>query len=310
MGVQENTTVGFKRGDRVKHESRSDWGLGEVLDDQAGERVRVIFEDVGVKTFDLRVARFVLVNGEEAESDYLTALVRQANKPVKKSSHHRPNHLSFTAAVEKFLHEFPHGFADPDYIGGPRNERQYKVDACESLRDELSEELMRSHLKDGAYAEVCERARRVVNRTNLIHHYEKIWLSDGLSSPGRQQLFATQLYQHLYGDGAVSSRFEAYVRMLYDIGVAKWPIATYFWFITYPDTHVFVKPEVTKHAALMAGVDIDYHPEVTWKTYERVLVLANSLREKLGSLGRHELVPRDMIDIQSFMWVVGPAYGP
>ena len=41
--------------------------------------------------------------------------------------------------------------------------------------------------------------------------------------------------------------------MLYDIGVAKWPIATYFWFITYPDTHVFVKPEVTKHAALMAG---------------------------------------------------------
>ena len=59
----------------------------------------------------------------------------------------------------------------------------------------------------------------------------------------------------------------------------------------------------------MVGVDIDYHPDVTWKTYERVLVLANTLREGLGSLGRDELVPRDMIDIQSFMWVVGPAYG-
>jgi Protein of unknown function (DUF3553) len=140
MGVQKSTTAGFKRGDRVKHESRSDWGLGEVLNDQAGERVRVIFEDVGVKTFDLRFAKFVLVNGEEAQSEYLTALVRQANKPVKKSSHHRPNHLSFTAAVEKFLHEFPHGFADPEYLDGPRNERGYKVDACELLRDELGED--------------------------------------------------------------------------------------------------------------------------------------------------------------------------
>ncbi|MBV9400541.1 MAG: DUF3553 domain-containing protein [Bryobacterales bacterium] len=239
MGVQGNTAVGFKRGDRVKHESKSDWGLGEVLHDQVGDNVQVIFEDVGLKKFNLRFAKFVLVNGEEARSDYLTALVRQANKPIKKSAHHRPNHLSLTSAAEKFLHEFPRGFADPDYLDGARNERQYKVAACQLLRAELGEELMRSHLKDGAYAEVCECARRVINKTNLIHHYEKMWLSKGLSSPGRQQLFATQLYQHLYGEGAVASRFEAYVRMLYDIGAAKWPIATYFWFIRYPrNAHV------------------------------------------------------------------------
>ena len=103
---------------------------------------------------------------------------------------------------------------------------------------------MRSRLKDGASAEVFERARRVINKTNLIHHYEKIWLTDAISSPGRQQLFAIQLYQYLFGESAVAARFDAYVRMLYDIGAAKWPIATYFWFIAYPDTHVFVNPKL------------------------------------------------------------------
>ena len=30
----------LRRGDRVKHEFQTDWGLGEVLDDQSNNRVR------------------------------------------------------------------------------------------------------------------------------------------------------------------------------------------------------------------------------------------------------------------------------
>jgi hypothetical protein len=47
----------LKRGDRVRHETRTDWGLGEVLEDQQVNRVRIIFEDEGLKTFDLGIAR-------------------------------------------------------------------------------------------------------------------------------------------------------------------------------------------------------------------------------------------------------------
>jgi hypothetical protein len=307
--IPAETTAMFKRGDRVRHTSRTDWGLGEVLNDQSGDRVRGIFEDVGVKTFDLKLANFTRVRGDEATSEYLTMLVKQATKQTKKGAHQRVGaHTPFPVAINTFLHEFPGGFQDPDYLAGPRSERAYKVEAHEVLRDILGPEILLTLVHDGDYAEVWDRAKRVINRTNLIHHYEKIWLTNSVSSPGRQSLFGTQLAQYLYGDGPWESRFGSFVRMLYDIGAGKWPIATYFWFIGYPDSQMFVKPEVTKRAALMLSVDIDYRPEVNWNTYERVVNLAGVLKDKLIGLGRDELVPRDMIDIQSFMWVVGPAY--
>ncbi len=93
----------YKRGDRVKHAVKTDWGLGEVLEDQVGDKVRIIFEDVGVKSFALQ--------------------------------------------------------------------------------------------------------------------------------------------------------------MPYDIGAAKWTVATYFLFLAFPDSRIFVKPEVTKHAARVLGIDIAYEPD-------------------------------------------------
>ena len=69
-------TVRVAKGDRVKHASRTDWGLGEVLADPAGDRVQILFEDAGVKDFKLPVAQFVKVTGGESESAYLTGLVQ------------------------------------------------------------------------------------------------------------------------------------------------------------------------------------------------------------------------------------------
>ncbi len=41
----------------------------------------------------------------------------------------------------------------------------------------------------------------------------------------------------------------------------------------FPDRHIFVKPEVTKHIANALHVDIQYMPEVTWLTYTRILAV-------------------------------------
>ena len=135
-----------------------------------------------------------------------------------------------------------------------------------------------------------------------------MWLADALTTEGRHQLFAQELLALLYGDETLQCRFERYTKMLYDIGAAKWTIATYFLFLASPETQIFLKPEVTKHAAKMLGVDIDYRPEVNWSTYSRVLRLAETLKHKLSEEKREELMPRDMIDVQSFIWVIGPSY--
>ena len=163
-------------------------------------------------------------------------------------------------------------------------------------------------LATGQYSEICVRAKRVVNETNLIHQYEKIWLSNGLSTEANQQAFSEGLHALLYCDDTPQKRFEQFAEMLYRIQAAKWPVATYFQFIAFPETQIFVKPEVTKHAADVLGLSIDYRPELNWSTYSKVLHLAETLRSKLSRDGRESLVPKDMIDVQSFIWVIAPGY--
>ena len=172
----------------------------------------------------------------------------------------------------------------------------------------LGREPLGQLLTAGAYSEICDRAKRVVNRTNLIHQYEKIWLANGLSSNGNQQAFSEGLNNLLYGDEPLQNRFDGFAEMLYGIHAAKWPIATYFLFTAFPNDQIFLKPEVTQHAADVLGLSIDYRPELNWRTYSKVLHLAETLRARLSKEGREELVPRDMIDVQSFIWIIAPGY--
>ena len=44
-------------------------------------------------------------------------------------------------------------------------------------------------------------------------------------------------------------------------------------------------------------------PQLNWKTYERVLAFSMWLFDELTERG---LEPRDMIDVQSFIWCIGP----
>ena len=130
----------------------------------------------------------------------------------------------------------------------------------------------------------------------------------GTPSEARQAVFARELANPLYGGQLLREGFESFVRMLYDIGAAKWTIATYFLFLAFPESRIFVKPEVTKHAARVLGIDIAYEPEVDWPTNDRVLHLAATLKDKLSAEGLDDLVSKGMIDVQSFIWVIGPGY--
>ena len=126
-------------------------------------------------------------------------------------------------------------------------------------------------------------------------------LKDGLDLPSNQQAFATALFNLLYEDEDLKPRFERYADILEGIGAAKWTIATYFLFIIYPEEYVFLKPTVTQNAADISGFEINYRPTLNWHTYTSVLAFANYLKAELAGLS-----PRDMIDVQSFMWCIAP----
>lgn len=65
---------------------------------------------------------------------------------------------------------------------------------------------------------------------------------------------------------------------------------------------MFLKPEVTKDFATRVGHPFaaQYESRLSLTVYEGLLDLAAKTEREL-----HELAPRDRIDLQSFIWVVG-----
>jgi hypothetical protein len=114
-----------------------------------------------------------------------------------------------------------------------------------------------------------------------------------------KEKFSKSLYGLLYGNESLQQRFEGWVAMLKSIGAAKWTTATYYLFVLFPDEYMFVKPTITQAIADMCAFDISYKPTVNWRTYRKVLELSNYLKKEIKALN-----PKDMIDIQSFMWCI------
>lgn len=202
----------------------------------------------------------------------------------------------------KFLRYFPGGFRDETYISW---ERGYKWEAHEQWDELLDKSAYRSLLKDEDYAEVAARAVRLESRTNLLFSFEKMALRDAVKPPAGARAFALGLYDFIYGAGDTKLKFERWCEVVGALPrkqtrVLTWPVVTVFGFIAQPETHIFLKPNVTRTAAREYGFDFRYQSRPSWETYANLLQFGEVVRRDL-----RDLKPRDMIDIQSFIWVQG-----
>ena len=142
-----------------------------------------------------------------------------------------------------------------------------------------------------------------MSSTNLIFPNEQMAFRDGLQPLGMKRRFSEVLYSHLFAEKSLESRFVELCEFLEEIKAAKWTVATFFLYTMFPDRHMFIKPTVTKNAADICHFDIHYRPNLNWHTYDAVLRFSQLLK---GELTKSELRPRDMIDVQSFMWCIRP----
>jgi hypothetical protein len=202
----------------------------------------------------------------------------------------------------KFLRFFPGGFQDETYIDW---ERGYKWAAHEQWNEVLDRSKYRALLKNGEFAEIAARAVRIESRTNLLFSFEKMALRDAVKSDDGARLFAQGLFEFLWGGGGLERKFTRWVETVAELPrkqtrVLTWPLVTVWGFIAQPETHIFLKPNVTRIAAREYGFDFQYKSRPSWEVYASLLEFAELVRRDLG-----DLRPRDMIDIQSFMWVQG-----
>ena len=208
------------------------------------------------------------------------------------------------ACRRKFLQLFPNGFRDADYI---ELEREYKWETHLNWEETLPRAQFRRLLRDKQFAEIAARAVRVEQRSrySMIFSFEKMALRDAVSSARGARLFAEGLYDLLHGRAALSRRFERWTATVAELPrkqtrVLTWPLVTVFGFIAQPDVHILLKPKVTRAAALLYDFDLRYQSRPSWEAYRRFLQFAATIRRDLS-----DLRPRDMIDIQSFMWIQG-----
>ena len=202
----------------------------------------------------------------------------------------------------KFLRFFPKGFYDEKYIDW---ERGYKWDAHVRWEETLGREAHRALIADGDYTEVARRAVGIESRTNLLFSFEKMALRDAVKPKAGAKAFAEGLYEFLYGRGSEQDRFERWCAVVAALPrrqtrVLTWPVVTIFGFLALPDVHFFLKPMVTRAAAREYGFDFTYASRPNWDSYANLLDFARIVSRDL-----RDIRPRDMIDIQSFLWVQG-----
>jgi hypothetical protein len=201
----------------------------------------------------------------------------------------------------KFRRYFKRAFRDETYLAW---ERDYKWQAHLQWQEELPEPVL-ARLARSNPAEVARRAVRIESRTNLLFSFEKMALRDAVRSSAGAARFARALQVFLRNKGPPEDGFDAWCEELAHLPrrqtrVLTWPLATVFGFIAQPRRHMFLKPRVTQLAVRRCACGFDYASRPSGKTYAEYLKLGATLSRELV-----DLHPRDLIDIQSFLWVQG-----
>src|SRR5262245_3102180 len=106
VSFDEDKHMSLKKGDRVRHPLKPEWGLGEVLTDSHGEKVRVFFVGVGEKTISLQYVTLDCIPKDKAAHPMLDNLRVPAESD-------RMRYQSLPESIERFLERFPQGCVLP-----------------------------------------------------------------------------------------------------------------------------------------------------------------------------------------------------
>ncbi len=180
-------------------------------------------------------------------------------------------------------------------------ERSFKTKAVEVARELLGADEIRRLREAGRFPELIERIGQVAHETNLLF----------LSVPSQGDLailqsedldpneFAQAFETLLHGPGDGPERVEAFARWADQAGLPnKWTFATYFRYLLHPGTDFFVKPEATSTFMKLLGRSETFRGAPSGDKYRLLLDVMARLGHAMA-----EYRPRDMLDLQSLLWV-------
>lgn len=301
----------------VRHPS---WGPGKVVSADSS-LIRVYFRDVDepfpekrVKTFDQKGLPMLTVIEPFADAALDNLPPWKDGKFVRYKTD-----LTIGAAKRDFLRRFSDGIDDAEFR---REEIDYKRSAharymtlfsphARGWIAENDHEAIASAL-DAVYGD--PRAPKIGPDSRLNVLYQKVEepaYFDALRGGGEYTVrYAEAALDFIERDG--TEQFDRYVRALEHLptreGGARidlWTTLTWLPFIAAPDQHCLIKPTIIQSFASALAFEPNYKSQLNHLTYRSVQAMTDGMRETLRSsevnLQGREL---DMIDVQSFMWVV------
>lgn len=199
-------------------------------------------------------------------------------------------YFGFDGACSRFRLFFPDGFRSPAF---EEEERNYKLKAKAKLDHAVP---LERALTGSNLGEAVLSAYRA---TNLLSPFEKTRLEPLLRGTDADAFVHAAAR---FTTGEIEPALMIMGKLLAKHEVAKWTAVTYLPFLWRPEDHMFLKPMVTQEFAERVGHSFaqDYSPALDPAVY-------NSLRDLLTQTARQvaDLQPRDNIDLQSLVWVVG-----
>ncbi|WP_140986933.1 hypothetical protein [Asticcacaulis tiandongensis] len=204
-------------------------------------------------------------------------------------------YFGFEGAIKRFRSLFPDGFSSTAF---GETERNYKLSAKAKLDETapLEQALTETGLGEAVLS--------VFRATNLLSPFEKARLQPLLRGPDADNFIQASAP---FAIGDIDSALRIMERLLSVEDNAKWTVVTYLPFLWRPDAHMFLKPLVTCDFAVRVGHGFaqDYSPKLRPEVYASLLDMMAMTQREIS-----ELSPRDHIDLQSFVWVVGEYSDP
>ena len=201
-----------------------------------------------------------------------------------------PRYFGHKGARSQFLKFFPGGFHSDGFRS---QERDHKLAAKEKL--DTAAPLTEAKEGDG-FGEALLSAYRA---TNMLSPFEKTRLQDVFRGDDSDAVVRALARFTTDNDAASLSNLATLLKP-YDN--AKWTVVTYIPYLWRPEIHMFLKPEATKDFATRVGHPLAsvYQAPLSYEVYVSLLDLVARTEMELA-----DLKPRDRIDIQSLIWVVG-----
>lgn len=311
----------LKIGDKVRSKREADLGLGKVVQGHSTLAV-VYFKGIEKPTPEQRIKEYRLPTEAlelvpDVADTELDNLPPYDNGKFKRTR----TELTIEKARELFSKVYPRGFDDPLYHDMLRGERAYKVEAHRRFVTAMSAGLASlperpAEIRAALWGIYHGSDTKVVPALNLMHPR---WEAPAFFEALEDEAWAAEFLRTALSFSADpnTGTFAAYSSLLEKMPgkvaslTGKWPYLTWLPFVAAPDKHMMVRPSVTDGFASAAGFDIRYDAEANWQTYDRILVMSAKL---LGDLERLGLTlsgrKLDMIDLQSFEWVVQRYFEP